>query len=263
MKFRYCYYCKKPVTKQNFRSRHLHADLQKLDEVDGKVTSVKRNNKSSSVRIKADKPDGVADQVPVSERPPKTDRPSKKPRLSTATTPAEPMPATADRCQRWSSLLTKRPRKLSEMNGWLSEVIAVSDPMTGDGSEENTSVDCAGSPGAPPTQQSQWDKLLERRPGVSGSHRSCTDWMVDVLKLSCPEFESAKAQACVHRAETCTDERKIVASAFQEPNGDPPVPGALSSEATPDDAKTKTPKDLSSETYVVTQEEPSSERLER
>lgn len=27
MKFRYCLYCKKPVTKQNFRSRHLHADV--------------------------------------------------------------------------------------------------------------------------------------------------------------------------------------------------------------------------------------------
>lgn len=27
VKFRYCLYCKKPVTKQNFRSRHLHADV--------------------------------------------------------------------------------------------------------------------------------------------------------------------------------------------------------------------------------------------
>lgn len=27
VKFRYCFYCKKPVTKQNFRSRHLHANL--------------------------------------------------------------------------------------------------------------------------------------------------------------------------------------------------------------------------------------------
>mmetsp|Transcript_7235 Transcript_7235/g.17639 ORF Transcript_7235/g.17639 Transcript_7235/m.17639 type:complete len:447 (+) Transcript_7235:182-1522(+) len=27
VKFRYCFYCKKPVTKQNFRARHLHANL--------------------------------------------------------------------------------------------------------------------------------------------------------------------------------------------------------------------------------------------
>eukprot|EP00934_Nitzschia_sp_Nitz4_P002595 Nitzschia sp. Nitz4//scaffold31_size150131//148928//149840//NITZ4_002857-RA/size150131-exonerate_est2genome-gene-0.66-mRNA-1//1//CDS//3329547746//2585//frame0 len=30
VKFRYCLYCRKPVTKQNFRSRHLHADDQEV-----------------------------------------------------------------------------------------------------------------------------------------------------------------------------------------------------------------------------------------
>lgn len=32
VKFRYCYFCKKPVTKQNFRSRHLHADLAEKEK---------------------------------------------------------------------------------------------------------------------------------------------------------------------------------------------------------------------------------------
>ena len=57
MKFRYCFYCKKPVTKQNFRSRHLHASLdpnnKKKDEkeVDRKK---KRNKDKAESKTKMD-----------------------------------------------------------------------------------------------------------------------------------------------------------------------------------------------------------------
>jgi len=57
VKFRYCFHCKKPVTKQNFRSRHLHASLdpnnKKKDEkeVDRKK---KRNKDKAESKIKMD-----------------------------------------------------------------------------------------------------------------------------------------------------------------------------------------------------------------
>ena len=72
VKFRYCFYCKKPVTKQNFRSRHLHANLDpnnnkkddkaygKSKKSDGKVEPKKKNgnvteepttNEKTSVKI--------------------------------------------------------------------------------------------------------------------------------------------------------------------------------------------------------------------
>lgn len=37
MKFRYCLFCKKPVTKQNFRSRHLHADMENAQDINASV----------------------------------------------------------------------------------------------------------------------------------------------------------------------------------------------------------------------------------
>ena len=50
MKFRYCFYCRKPVTKQNFRSRHLHANLdpnnKNKDEKD--VDRKKKKNQGKS-----------------------------------------------------------------------------------------------------------------------------------------------------------------------------------------------------------------------
>jgi len=50
VKFRYCFYCKKPVTKQNFRSRHLHANLdpnnKKKDEKEAGKTKNYDANKA-------------------------------------------------------------------------------------------------------------------------------------------------------------------------------------------------------------------------
>lgn len=48
VKFRYCFYCKKPVTKQNFRSRHLHADLDPSNKKgENKITnSSSKGNKN-------------------------------------------------------------------------------------------------------------------------------------------------------------------------------------------------------------------------
>lgn len=54
VKFRYCFYCKKPVTKQNFRSRHLHANLdphhKKKDEKE--VERKKKKSKAKEERKK-------------------------------------------------------------------------------------------------------------------------------------------------------------------------------------------------------------------
>mmetsp|Transcript_30829 Transcript_30829/g.72699 ORF Transcript_30829/g.72699 Transcript_30829/m.72699 type:complete len:591 (+) Transcript_30829:139-1911(+) len=57
VKFRYCFYCKKPVTKQNFRSRHLHADLDPSKKKEGEKivdsNSKGSKNKSTSDQKKA------------------------------------------------------------------------------------------------------------------------------------------------------------------------------------------------------------------
>lgn len=45
VKFRYCAYCKKPVTKQNFRSRHLHADLDPNSKDKNKNKHKKKDEK--------------------------------------------------------------------------------------------------------------------------------------------------------------------------------------------------------------------------
>eukprot|EP00534_Pseudo-nitzschia_fraudulenta_P002939 CAMPEP_0201118572 /NCGR_PEP_ID=MMETSP0850-20130426/2777_1 /ASSEMBLY_ACC=CAM_ASM_000622 /TAXON_ID=183588 /ORGANISM="Pseudo-nitzschia fraudulenta, Strain WWA7" /LENGTH=570 /DNA_ID=CAMNT_0047383887 /DNA_START=213 /DNA_END=1925 /DNA_ORIENTATION=+ len=53
VKFRYCFYCKKPVTKQNFRSRHLHANLDPNNKKqDEKEAPVKKDNKEDNTENK-------------------------------------------------------------------------------------------------------------------------------------------------------------------------------------------------------------------
>ena len=69
MKFRYCAYCKKPVTKQNFRSRHLHANLDpnnkkkknekesdgKRKKSNGKVEAKKKNESTKRKTMNVEK----------------------------------------------------------------------------------------------------------------------------------------------------------------------------------------------------------------
>lgn len=48
VKFRYCFYCKKAVTKQNFRSRHLHADLDSSNQKGKKSEGKERKNEGKT-----------------------------------------------------------------------------------------------------------------------------------------------------------------------------------------------------------------------
>lgn len=52
MKFRYCFYCKKPVTKQNFRSRHLHADLNPKNKMKDNKEADKKKKDSENFKTK-------------------------------------------------------------------------------------------------------------------------------------------------------------------------------------------------------------------
>lgn len=52
VKFRYCFYCKKPVTKQNFRSRHLHADLDSSNQKGKKPEGKERKNEGNTGKEK-------------------------------------------------------------------------------------------------------------------------------------------------------------------------------------------------------------------
>ena len=49
MKFRYCFFCKKPVTKQNFRSRHLHANLDLPTSNNNNISNSNKKQKKDNV----------------------------------------------------------------------------------------------------------------------------------------------------------------------------------------------------------------------
>ena len=49
MKFRYCFFCKKPVTKQNFRSRHLHANLDLPTSNNNNISNSNKKQKKDDV----------------------------------------------------------------------------------------------------------------------------------------------------------------------------------------------------------------------
>ncbi len=67
VKFRYCLHCKKPVTKQNFRSRHLHAEFGREKETSRKTPTGKKRKLELAVADLDSIEEGEDDQASGSE----------------------------------------------------------------------------------------------------------------------------------------------------------------------------------------------------
>lgn len=190
VKFRYCYYCKKPVTKQNFRSRHLHADL-----------GAKEKNKSTAPRpmlpllaasgsvclpISTSAPPSpplTLQEAPKFGKSDSTNSPrSNLQSLIDAANHKRPRDAPFLNTQQrqWATLLMERPSNMVLIPGWLSKVISTSAPKNPG----------ALSPALLATsaldRDSRWNKLLLERPHETEDDGIINAWIVKVLEVSTP-----------------------------------------------------------------------------
>ena len=205
VKFRYCLHCKKPVTKQNFRSRHLHADLEKTSSTfksPGVGAGMNKNQQNKTVRPVVSQIGPTFSVTPLQTRTLRDihPEPAKGGRMeltkkrkgdSSPSPPAfDPALVVVARRRRWSSLLRERPLDLSTINRWLSKVISVSDPKAPISfTEESLLNRVASLVEVSVKQQSLWDELLEQRPENVGS--DSTEWLLKVLSISSPGFDLA------------------------------------------------------------------------
>lgn len=221
MKFRYCFYCKKPVTKQNFRSRHLHADLDPNNKKkDEKEANKKRKNDANKAEAKkvsdeeTTKPNATdtvstktsgddKDSIESSEAPPvygsktklhngtadKLGRPSKKSKLSILDGEKEYI-----RRDRWEELLQERPSDdLEEIHSWTRKVLSVSNPGLDSsvfGSIDVLKLQKQQQQGFPadhlPLERlsGHWNSLLDRRPKEDSNGSNFTNWLIQALELT-------------------------------------------------------------------------------
>eukprot|EP00526_Cylindrotheca_closterium_P018514 CAMPEP_0113610724 /NCGR_PEP_ID=MMETSP0017_2-20120614/5179_1 /TAXON_ID=2856 /ORGANISM="Cylindrotheca closterium" /LENGTH=369 /DNA_ID=CAMNT_0000519631 /DNA_START=323 /DNA_END=1432 /DNA_ORIENTATION=- /assembly_acc=CAM_ASM_000147 len=198
VKFRYCYYCKKPVTKQNFRSRHLHADLaekekQKTTAPQPIMPLLPTTSASGPVCLP------VSTSAPPSppltlQQPPKAtlfgnceSTISPRSNLQSLIDAAnanqkrpreEPVPNTQQR--KWAALLTERPTNMMLVPGWLSKVISTSAPKN---PRAPSPVPLVTSP---LYKESKWNNLLLERPDGTEDGEKVNTWLVKVLEVSAP-----------------------------------------------------------------------------
>jgi hypothetical protein len=95
------------------------------------------------------------------------------------------------RRRRWVSLLTERPSNIREINAWLDKVLAVSDMTTPWTATESFLSDGTVSFGSSVVQQSRWGALLGEHP-TNNEGGVMTSWLVRILEVSCPDFDSGK-----------------------------------------------------------------------
>ncbi|KAG7346067.1 hypothetical protein IV203_005135 [Nitzschia inconspicua] len=167
VKFRYCLYCKKPVTKQNFRSRHLHADLD--PNHNGKMGKLVR--KRSNEKHNDEDDDGSASEEPATKQ---------------AKMEQGPSSPTQSRHKLWESLLTNRPEGLDTMNVWIGSVLSASDPQNPLPVDDEDRA--AGS--SESSRKDRWNALLKQRMTSGVNDVDATKWLTEVLRVSAePENE--------------------------------------------------------------------------
>ncbi|CAJ1958548.1 unnamed protein product [Cylindrotheca closterium] len=198
VKFRYCYYCKKPVTKQNFRSRHLHADLAENEKkntsaplpiipllpastggpvcLPASTTSAPPSPPTAQQQTKAtlfgNSESTISPRSNLQSLIDAANANKKRPR-------EEPLSNTQQR--QWANLLTERPSNMMLTPGWLSKVISTSAP--------NNPRAPGPFPRATPSpldQESRWNQLLLERPDGSEDGEKVNTWLVQVLEVSAP-----------------------------------------------------------------------------
>lgn len=200
VKFRYCYYCKKPVTKQNFRSRHLHSDMDPNTSKGPSLTAAITNKMSSSEDSPKKRSSFTAGngtmicQTAANESP----RPVKQAKLedtdeassSVASDDGEPTSLDkVSRRRRWTLLLKERPAEPAKLYAWIRNVEVTSNP--------NVTFAVPDSPvregqveeeGKDAVQESRWITLLEQRSTADmRSNSAFSDWLTQVLQVSCRE----------------------------------------------------------------------------
>jgi hypothetical protein len=226
VKFRYCLFCKKPVTKQNFRSRHLHAELDtagvesassSIVSAEGcglvapaTVTAKKRIPKKRPASLEtAETPSAVVVPALFKAQPqrildedeedaPILTAPQARPmvpKVMMAFPPATKRPSVDDalrkimRRRRWNSLLSERPSGFQNMDSWMAEVIAVSDTSKVFAPSASNLSDGGVGGKTSVDQLARWGALLAERP-VSSAHGAVTAWLTKVLSISCPSAAS-------------------------------------------------------------------------
>eukprot|EP00529_Nitzschia_sp_RCC80_P015140 CAMPEP_0113482200 /NCGR_PEP_ID=MMETSP0014_2-20120614/22796_1 /TAXON_ID=2857 /ORGANISM="Nitzschia sp." /LENGTH=699 /DNA_ID=CAMNT_0000375709 /DNA_START=307 /DNA_END=2406 /DNA_ORIENTATION=- /assembly_acc=CAM_ASM_000159 len=206
VKFRYCYYCKKPVTKQNFRSRHLHADLDPNKSDGPNVTAAitnkvrrssggpnngptKRRSPNPSLGLPSTmcQPCDDSDEHTGTDeivRPKKQMRSSIKEEHRQGGDKEEPSRRSVteynvSRRSHWRSLLDRRPSDPSMIHVWIRDVVVGSDPKThfNISDENDGQQDAAGFRG-------DWMELLTQRPTTSGvSDAAFNQWLSNVIRM--------------------------------------------------------------------------------
>lgn len=234
VKFRYCYFCKKPVTKQNFRSRHLHADLAEKE----------KNKKSAAQPMMPPLPPNSTETMcfPTSAppSPPLALQQPSNPTLFVGNSEVNISPrsnlqslidaananqkrpreeSTMSSQQRlWAALLRERPSNVMSIPAWLSKVISTS-------AHTNT---------RPPSplplstssldKESRWNKLLMERPDGTEDEGQLNAWLVQVLEVSAPT--RCKSPASIESYEGLS-QRFNSPSSLSEGNLQPFLPSAV------------------------------------
>jgi hypothetical protein len=211
VKFRYCAYCMKPVTKQNFRSRHLHADqaaAQKKieDNVASQSSSKNQPRKRKSPTLsshsfsRSDDSEQASDPSLPKKRaaaPHAAKQPETSGALEKKTAKSKDIGGLG-RQRKWSNVLAKRPETLENMGAWLTEVFELSNTagfrVTGNDTNDSiSSDDTASSSQNDASQLGGWGNLLKERP-EDNEDGALTEWIVKILRASCPHQRENEAK---------------------------------------------------------------------
>ena len=208
VKFRYCYYCKKPVTKQNFRSRHLHADLA---EKANKRAADSRKSPLLLPRMNpAEKPTTPKTVVcaPAITFPPPL--PSTQQNLKQKEQGLEEsktqMPshhvANGIQNQRstsnirplvWSCILDDRPTDLTLLPVWIANVISISDSEKSVMDYPIPKEKMTSRQKTPTQREADWNALLWERPKGNQGDDEMNTWLMKVLERSSPGYSGERA----------------------------------------------------------------------
>lgn len=207
------------MTKQNFRSRHLHADLAEKERKEkpsapGKdpflAPTVARSGSGETVSRRQELSLTLTSSPPSSAHSrqgsissimenhsdaslsPKSDIQSLlgavaslEPRDSHAESDGwRSTPQESRSCMPiWHTLLGERPSDITQLPGWISKVISCSDPgKHGEAAKEKGAriANCTDT-------ESKWERLLLERPTGTQDDGKVTSWLVKVLEASSPE----------------------------------------------------------------------------
>jgi len=217
------------VTKQNFRSRHLHADQlcpegSTSPDAVSKTQSRKRRLSGDKKEVVAGKEQMSLGMMPGSSGPicllhsdfPDAGKiePTAEVRFMSIEADRGGIPeqmdsmrpsrdkindAMKERNLRWAALLTQRPQGLhGDLGTWLTAVLEVSEKSRELKAEPGNQV---GSDykdkhqGHSSNQVVAWKGLLDERPDRDSKGSETTEWLVKVLKASCRDYQQEN-KAC-------------------------------------------------------------------